>query len=133
MSAIGVVESEDAFFQILFEKYQEYLYRLSSVKHMIEKTGCVIKSKEDLKLNFESIKIYVRGHNLFDIFYGRYKGDALTEILRHYIELAPRETFADILDAIDQFLFFESKVTRAEITEEVENEEMTKEVEKVEE
>lgn len=118
MSAIGVVESEGAFFQILFEKYQEYLYRLSSVKHMIEKTGCEIKTEEDLKLNFESIKIYVRGHNLFDIFYGRYKGDDLTEILRRYIELAPRETFADILDAIDQFLFFESKVTRAEISEE---------------
>ena len=118
MSAIGVIESEDAFFTILFNKYQEYLYRLSSVKHMIEKTGCEIKSKDDLKTNFESIKIYVRGHNLFDIFYGRYKGDALTDILRRYIDLAPRETFQDILDAIDQFLFFESKVTRAEITQE---------------
>ncbi|ABX41131.1 ATP-dependent nuclease [Lachnoclostridium phytofermentans] len=117
MSAIGVVESEDAFYQTLFEKYKEYLYRLSSVKNMTEKTGCKIKTKDDLKLNFELIKIYVRGHNLFDIYYGRYKGDALTEILRRYIELAPRETFADILDAIDQFLFFESKVTSAKITE----------------
>jgi len=121
MSVIGVVKSQDAFYQILFEKYQEYLNRLSSVKHMIEKTGCEIKTIEDIKLNFEFIKIYVRGHNLFDIFYGRYKGDALTEILKRYIELAPRETFADILDAIDQFLFFESKVTRASVTEREEN------------
>ena len=27
-------------------------------------------SKEDIKKNMESIKIYVRGHNLYDIFYG---------------------------------------------------------------
>lgn len=122
MAAIGVVESETAFFDLLYEKYQEYLYRLSSVKHMIEKTGCEINGKEDLKKNFETIKIYVRGHNLFDIFYGRYKAEALTEILWRYIELAPRETFADILDAIDQFLYFESKVTRADIGDSEEEE-----------
>ena len=30
-------------------------------------------------------------------------------LLRRYIELAPREDFRDILDAIDQFLFFDSR------------------------
>lgn len=63
---------------------------------------------EDLKENFESFKIYMRGHNLYDIFYGSYKKEE-TEILRRYIELAPREDFQDILDAIDAFPFFESR------------------------
>ena len=50
----------------------------------------------------------MRGHNLYDIFYGRYKSNE-TEILTRYLELAPREDFADILDAIDKITFFESK------------------------
>ena len=55
----------------------------------------------------ENIRIYVRGHNLYDIFYGRYRNDAETEILRKYIDVAPRENFANILDAIDNFVYFE--------------------------
>ena len=46
--------------------------------------------------NMETIKIYVRGHNLFDIFYGRYKREAQTDILKKYIDAAPRDTFKDI-------------------------------------
>lgn len=38
--------------------------------------GKRIKTKQDIKDNIENIKIYVRGHNLFDIFYGRYHGTA---------------------------------------------------------
>ena len=37
----------------------------------------------------EEIKIYLRGHNLYDIFYGRYKKEE-TEVLTRYIDLAPR-------------------------------------------
>ena len=56
----------------------------------------------------EEIKIFLRGHNLFDIFYGRFK-EREEEILQKYVELAPREEFADILDAIDRFIYFENR------------------------
>lgn len=111
MTAIGVVKSKQQFFDILYQKYKEYLYRLSSVKAMEEKTGIKIRSRKELEKNLETIKIYVRGHNLYDIFYGRYKGEKEIEILTKYIEQAPRATFDDILTAIDQFVFFESKKT----------------------
>ncbi len=50
----------------------------------------------------------MRGHNLYDIFYGRFRSHE-TELLRRYIELAPRDDFNDILDAIDAFVFFDSR------------------------
>ena len=50
----------------------------------------------------------MRGHNLYDIFYGRYKKEK-TELLTRYIEIAPREDFRDILDAVDQFIYFENR------------------------
>jgi hypothetical protein len=68
-----------------------------------------IKTKQDVKDNMELIKIYVRGHNLFDIFYGKYHGEAEQEILKKYIDVAPRETFQDIFDAIDSFVYFENR------------------------
>lgn len=56
----------------------------------------------------EEIKIYLRGHNLFDIFYGRYKEEE-TELLKRYIDLAPKEDFRDILEALERFAYFESR------------------------
>ena len=56
----------------------------------------------------EAIKIYVRGHNLFDIFYGRYRSEE-QEIIKKYIDEAPRECFKDILDTIDSFVYFENR------------------------
>ena len=109
MKQIGLLDYEDQFFDILYAKYKEYLYRLSSVKNMLDKTGIEINSKEDIKKHFELIKVYVRGHNLFDIFYGRYKGQKLNQLLKEYVTIAPRDTFKDILDAIDKFVYFESK------------------------
>ena len=109
MVKIGVVKSEEEFYNILYKKYKEHLYKLPSVKRMIKHQGIRIHSKEDLKANMETIKIYVRGHNLFDIFYGRYRGDRETEILRKYIDAAPRDTFKDIFDAIDSFVYFENR------------------------
>ena len=109
MTQIGVVESEEAFYETLFEKYQEYLYRIKSFIKMKEKTGIQIETVEDIKENMETILIYGRGHNLFDIFYGRYKGERETEILRKYVELAERDIFKDILDAIDSFIYFDSR------------------------
>lgn len=106
MARIGVIPTEEEFYNILLHKFKTYLCKLGSVKHMREATGLYIKSKEDIKRNMETIKTYVRGHNLFDIFYGRYKGEQENEILKKYIDEAPRSEFADILDAIDNFIYF---------------------------
>ena len=108
MTKIGVVNSEDEFYDILWDRYQEYLYRLSSVKKMQEKLKISIKSRQDIIDNIENIRIYVRGHNLFDIFYGKYKKNE-NEILTKYIQEAPRSVFADILDKIDEFVYFDSR------------------------
>lgn len=109
MASIGVVKSEDEFYNILFKKYKDYLYKLSSVKRMIRNYNIRINKKEDIKKYLEQIKICVRGHNLFDIFYSRYRNDAEQEILKKYIDVAPPEAFADILDAIDRFVYFENR------------------------
>jgi hypothetical protein len=109
MAKIGVIENEEAFYDILYNKYEQYLHRIKSFVKMREKTGLVIRSKEDIKKNLETILIYGRGHNLFDIFYGRYRGEKENEILKKYIEVADRDTFKDILDTIDSFMFFDSR------------------------
>ena len=100
MAQLGVVESEEKFWEILFSKWEQYLHKISSGRHLTEVLGKEIGSIE--------FKIYMRGHNLYDIFYGRFK-EQETELLRKYLELAPREDFADILDAIDSFIYFDSR------------------------
>lgn len=109
MTKIGVVKSEEEFYNILYRKFKDYLYKLSSTKRMMRTQNIRIRNKQDIKDNIELIKTYVRGHNLFDIFYGRYHKDAEQEILRKYIDAAPRETFQDIFDAIDSFVYFENR------------------------
>lgn len=109
MEKIGVVKSEEEFYNILYTKWKDYLYKLGSTKRLIRNYNLRINNKNDLKQNMELIKTYVRGHNLFDIFYGRYRGDAQIEILKKYIDYAPRETFGDIMDAIDSFVYFENR------------------------
>lgn len=79
------------------------------MKRMCRIKNVRISNKQDLKNNMENIRIFVRGHNLFDIFYGRYRNDAETEILKKYIDVAPRENFANILNAIDRFVYFENR------------------------
>lgn len=108
MVQIGVIESVDEFWEILFEKWKQYLHRIKSGIHLGEVLGKDIESVEDLKEHFEEFKIYMRGHNLYDIFYGRFR-EQETELLRRYLELAPREDFKDILDAIDSFVYFDSR------------------------
>ena len=108
MAALGVVESEAAFWELLFEKWQEYLHRLKSGQHLVEVLGHSLDCVEDLKNNFEAFKIYMRGHNLFDLFYGRFR-EQEEELLTRYIEMAGREEFSDILDAIDRFVYFDSR------------------------
>ena len=109
MVKIGLLKNEEEFYKILYTKYKDYLYKLGSTKRMIRATGIRINSRQDLKEHMEEIKIYVRGHNLFDIFYGRYKGGRKDDVLQRYIDEAPREIFADILDAIDDFVYFENR------------------------
>ena len=58
--------------------------------------------------HIEEVRIYVRGHNLYDIYYGRYKANE-NEILSRYIDAAPREIFGDILEKIDAFIYFQSR------------------------
>ena len=108
MAQLGIVKSEEAFWKRLFSKWKQYLYRISSGQRLCEALGKNINSIEELKENFELFKIYMRGHNLYDIFYGRFK-EQETELLKKYLEIAPREDFADILDAIDNFEYFDSR------------------------
>ncbi|MBO5088126.1 MAG: AAA family ATPase [Lachnospiraceae bacterium] len=108
MTQIGVVESVDAFWETLFDKWQQYLHRIKSGVHLIEVLGKDIESVEELKENYENFKIYMRGHNLYDIFYGPLKKQE-KELLRKYLEIAPREDFEDILNAIESFVYFEGR------------------------
>ena len=108
MVKIGVVESVEQFWEILFDKWKQYLHRIKSGMHLKEVLGKDLESIEDLKAYFEEFKIYMRGHNLYDIFYGPFRGRE-TELLTKYLELAPREDFADILEKIDAFVYFDSR------------------------
>ena len=108
MAKLGILSGEEEFYDILWEKWQEYLHRLKSGKKLAQVLGRQPESREDLKAHMEEVKTYVRGHNLFDLFYGPYKKEEKT-LLKAYIDLAPREDFQDILDAIDQFVYFDSR------------------------
>lgn len=90
MTKVGVVKSEEEFYQILFQKWKEYLNRIKSGQKLQKVLGHDLQSVEDLKAHMEEVKIYLREHNLFDIFYERFKKNE-EEILKKYIELAPRE------------------------------------------
>ena len=108
MARIGIIESEEQFYEIFLEKWKEYLHRLRSGQKLLEVLGRDFETAEDVKAHMEEIRIYLRGHNLYDIYYGRYK-EQEQEILSRYIDQAPREDFADILDSIDRFIYFESR------------------------
>ena len=109
MTKIGVVKSVDEFYNTLYRKIKDHLYKLTSVKRMQKIIGIRINTKQDIIDNMENFRVFVRGHNLFDIFYGRYNKEEEEEILRRYIDTAPRENFADILEAIDRFVYFENR------------------------
>lgn len=109
MVKIGIIPNEESFYNILYGKYREYLYKLAGFKKIQDIRQSKIKSKEDIKNNMELIKTYVRGHNLFDIFYGKYRKKNEEEILKQYIDVAPKEDFDDILSAINSFFYFENR------------------------
>ena len=120
MAQIGILESEEQFYEIFLEKWKEYLHRLKSGQKLREVIGKDLESEADVKEHMEEIKIHMRGHNLYDIYYGRYKQEE-QEILTRYIDAAPREDFADILDSIDRFIYFESRKKSDDIMNEQEN------------
>lgn len=108
MAKLGIVSSPEEFYRILWEKWREYLHRLKSGQKLKQAIGRDFLSPEDMKDHMEEIKIHLRGHNLFDIFYGRYKKEEQT-LLKKYIDLAPRDDFKDILEAVDRFVYFDSR------------------------
>ena len=108
MAQMGIVESGEAFYGILYKKWREYLHRLTSGQKLIRALGRDFTSPEDMKDHMEEIRIHLRGHNLYDIFYGPFRSRE-QEILKAYIRLAPRDDFKDILDAIDSFPYFDSR------------------------
>ena len=108
VAQIGIIKTEEEFYEIFLEKWKEYLYRLRSGEKLKKIIGHDIVSMEDVKSHMEEIRIHMRGHNLYDIYYGRYRENE-QEILSRYIDAAPREDFADILDSIDRFIYFESR------------------------
>lgn len=108
MAKLGIVESEKAFYEILWEKWKEYLWKLKSGKKLVQAIGKNLESMEELKAHMEDIRIHLRGHNLYDIFYSPYKKEE-QQILQQYIEIAPRDDFQDILDTIDTFPYFDSR------------------------
>ncbi len=112
MVQLGIVESEEVFYRTILEKWKEYLRRLKSGRHLTEILGRELETVEDVRLHMEEIRTYLRGHNLFDIFYGRFR-EQETELLERYIDLAPREDFGDIFDALERFPYFESRRSEA--------------------
>ncbi|MGN0159327.1 MAG: ATP-dependent nuclease [Brotaphodocola sp.] len=108
MTQLGIVKSEEDFYQILLKKWNEYLHKIKSGQQLTAILGFQISTIQELKDHMEEFKIHMRGHNLFDIFYGRYRKQE-TGLLKRYIDLAPRDDFKDILDAIDQFAYFDSR------------------------
>lgn len=108
MVKVGVLQNEEEFYEKLLKKWKEQLRFISSGKALTKVLGKEIQTVEDLKENMEAVKIHLRGHNLFDLFYARLRKSE-REILRKYVEIAPREEFADILDAIDRFIYFENR------------------------
>lgn len=108
MTQIGVISKEEDFYVIFLKKWKEYLKNIRSGRQLRSALGKDLKTVDDVKQHMEEIKIHMRGHNLYDIFYGRYKKKE-QEILSNYIEIAPREEFSDILDAIDLFIYFENR------------------------
>ena len=116
MTRLGIVESPEAFYKTLYEKWREYLYRIRSGQKLLQVMGRDFTGPDDMKDHMEEIRIHLRGHNLYDIFYGPYK-EREKELLREYIRLAPREDFEDILSAVDRFSYFDSRRMEEEAAE----------------
>ena len=105
---MGLFRRRKNFIRFFLQKWHEYLYKIKSGRRLRQVLGKDFETTQDVKDHLEEIKIHLRGHNLYDIFYGRYKKQE-KELLTKYVEIAPREDFKDILDSIDSFIYFESR------------------------
>ena len=114
MAACGVVASEEEFYEIFLDRWREYLHKIRSGQQLLEVMGRDFETVQDVKEHMEEIRIHLRGHNLYDIYYGKYR-DQEEELLTRYIDLAPREDFADILDAVEGFIYFQNRRKDAKI------------------
>ena len=108
MAKLGILKSPEDFYKILLEKWKEYLHRTRGGRHLLQVLGKDLTTVEEIQSHMEEIKTCVRGHDLYNIFYGPYKKQE-TSLLRKYIDLAPREDFQDILGAIEKIPFFENR------------------------
>ena len=109
MEKTGVLKHADDFYRIFLKEWKRYFRNIRSGQQLRQVIGKDLKTEDDVRRYMEEIKIYMRGHNVFDLFYGRYRGREEQEILKRYVEIAPREEFQDILEAIDRFVYFESR------------------------
>ena len=57
MEKIGVIKSEDDFYEILLKKWNEYLYKLKSGQHLTEMIGLSLSDTEDVRQHMEEIRI----------------------------------------------------------------------------
>ncbi len=109
MAQVGVLKQPDDFYRIFLKEWKRYFRNIRSGQQLRQVIGKDLKTEDDVRKYMEEIKIYMRGHNVFDLFYGRYRGREEHEILKRYVEIAPREEFRDILEVIDRFVYFESR------------------------
>lgn len=108
MAKLGILKKPEDFYKILLEKWKEYLHRTRGGRHLLQVLGKDLTTEDEIQNHMEEIKTYVRGHDLYNIFYGPYKKQE-TSLLRKYMDLAPREDFQDILGAIEKIPFFENR------------------------
>ena len=108
MEQVGVLKRAEDFYRIFLKEWKRYFRTIRSGQQLRQVIGKDLKTEDDVRRYMEEIRIYMRGHNVFDLFYGRYRGKEENEILKRYVEVAPREEFQDILEAIDRFVYFES-------------------------
>ena len=53
MMQLGIVESEEAFYETILEKWKEYLYHLKSGRHLTQVLGRELETAEDVKFHME--------------------------------------------------------------------------------
>ena len=56
MKKIGVIRSEEDFYNILYKKYKDYLFKLNSFKKLLRTKNFRIKNKQDIKDQIEDKK-----------------------------------------------------------------------------
>ena len=112
MAEIGVLKREEDFYRIFLENWRDGWKRTTAGVRLRQMIGRDLRTSQDVKDHLEDIRRYLRGHDLFDVFYAPWKGGKENAILAKYIAVAPRREFADILDAVERFDFFRGKESR---------------------